>query len=38
MLVHFCKGVTLEGEATFNERKHFWNKPVEERRYMYIQL
>jgi hypothetical protein len=36
MLVHFFKSITLEGEATFTERKHFWSKPVEERKRIYV--
>lgn len=29
MLILFRKGFTMEGEATFLERKHFWNKKKE---------
>ena len=29
MLVSFGKGFIMEGEASFKERKHFWDKPQE---------
>ena len=29
MLISFHKGFLMEGEATFLERKHFWNKKKE---------
>lgn len=36
MLVYFYKGLTLEGEASFFEKKHFWSKPVEDRRNIHL--
>lgn len=35
MLVHFHKGITLEGETTVVKRKHFWSRPEEFREKIY---
>ena len=35
MLVYFHKGITLEGETTVVKRKHFWNRPEEQRKKIY---
>lgn len=35
MLVEFRKGFIMEGENTYNEKKHFWSKPVEKRHKIY---
>ena len=35
MLISFHKNFLMEGEATFLERKHFWNKKEEVRKKIY---
>ena len=35
MLVSFHKGFVMEGEATFEERKHFWSKKESRREKIY---
>ena len=35
MLISFSKRFVMEGEATFLERKHFWNKKEEVREKIY---
>ena len=35
MLVSYHKGFIMEGENTYNEKKHFWSKPVEKRHKIY---
>jgi hypothetical protein len=36
MLICFIKGFTMEGETSFKERKHFWNKAEEVRHKIYL--
>lgn len=36
MLVYFHKGFTMEGEATFTEKKHFWSKPIDIPQKIYL--
>ena len=35
MLICFSKAFTMEGETSFKERKHFWNKAEEVRHKIY---
>ena len=36
MLVSYHKGFIMEGETTLVKKKHFWSKPEQERRKIYI--